>query len=270
MNSFLFIIKFKIKKETMEAVEKNYIWLISFTVQLLRTIIAYFIIMVLSLICFLPFIITLALPAKYRYNNKLFFLFGDFFYKGVVRSLSLPINIEGKENLPNQPAILIANHQSSLDIPILGSLCNGHSHIWLILAYYANHPIIGIIVRRMNITVDRDNSVKSVRSLISLIRFLEKYSSHLLMFPEGKRYQDGKIHKFYEGFALIASKTKRPVIPVFMANNYKIFPPNSKMVHYAPIKVIIGPEFLFLPNDTYTSFMTRVQEWFFEQSAKNS
>lgn len=249
----------------MQAVEKNYLRLTNLTAQILRTVIGYTIIFLLSLLCILPIAFTLILPAKYRYNSKIFFTFADIFYKGVIWSLCLPIKIEGKENLPNRPAIFAANHQSSLDIPIVGSLCNGHPHIWLILAYYAKHPVIGILVRRMNITVERDNSVKAVRSLIAVIRFLEKNQNHLLIFPEGKRYKDGKIHKFYEGFALIARKTKRPVIPVFMENNYKIFPPDSIMVHYAPINVIVGPEFIYLDEDTDETFSNRVFNWFVNQ-----
>ena len=43
----------------------------------------------------------------------------------------LPIHVEGKENLIEQPAIIIANHQSSLDIPVIGALFDHHPHVWL-------------------------------------------------------------------------------------------------------------------------------------------
>lgn len=234
----------------------------------IRSLVAYIIIVCAGLICLIPIVINLFLPARYRYANRIYFFFLDFFYNAVLYSLCVPIRIVGKENIPekkSRPVIFIGNHQSSLDIPVMGYVCHGHAHVWLILEYYANHPIIGPMVRRMNITVDRDNSIKAARSLIKVIRFLENYNSHLIIFPEGRRYVDGKIHQFFEGFAIIARKTQRPVIPVYMKSNYKIFAPNRIFVRFAPLDIIIGKPFMYNSTDTDELFTERVRNWFIAQ-----
>lgn len=239
-----------------------------FLYNLLRSLSAYFIVALAGVICIIPIVITLALPAAHRYNNKIYFWFVDFFYRAVIAAVNMPTRVTGREHLEiadREPVIFIANHQSSLDIPVLGSLCHAHPHVWLILEYYANHPIIGVMVRRMNITVDRDNPSKAVRSLIRVINFLRVYPSHLLIFPEGRRFVDGKIHKFFEGFAIIARKTNRKVIPVYMPYNYKIFSPGSILAHYHELDIIIGAPFEFKPDESDEQFTDRVKNWFVEQ-----
>jgi 1-acyl-sn-glycerol-3-phosphate acyltransferase len=238
---------------------------------LIRSLAAYLFLILISLICVIPIAVTLVLPAPERYTNKVYFWFLDLFYTGVMHALCVPIKITGVEYLPkkqDKPVIFIGNHQSSLDIPVMGYLCQGHAHVWLILEYYARHPIIGPIVNRMNITVDRDNPIKAARSLIKVINFLQQYPSHLIIFPEGKRFTDGKVHQFFEGFAIIARKTGRAVIPVFMKNNYKIFPPNSILVRFQPLEIVVGEPQYYNSDDTDELFTQRLYTWYVAQENK--
>ena len=98
---------------------------------LLRTLFSRFLLLLLILVGALPMLIFLMLPKHWLYDSKLFFWFGDIFCKAVVKVTLLPITFIGKENIPQEPAIFAANHQSSLDIPLVGSLLNGQPHVWL-------------------------------------------------------------------------------------------------------------------------------------------
>ncbi len=237
---------------------------------LLRTLIYYFFVGVLCLIFIPPLFVIACLPARYRYESQLFFTIVDWFYKLLLRATFLKINIQGKQHLPSSPAIFVANHQSAADIPILGSLCNGYPHVWLVLSYYAKTPVLGFFVRRMFIPVDRADAAKAARSLIQIYRFVSKHNRHLLIFPEGTRHMDGKIHKFYGGFAIIAKKTGRPVIPVYMPTTGKIYPPGSFYLYYYPLIIILGEPFYCGADETEQEFAERVRQWFIEQNEKYS
>ena len=154
-------------------------------VLFIRTIIFYALVGILCLIFVPPLFIIACLPARYRYDNRFFFFLLDCLYKAVIFVAFNKVIMKGSANLPATPAIFVANHQSALDIPVLGSLCNGYSHVWLVLAYYIHMPVLGFFVRRMFIPVDRAHAGRAARSLIQIYRFVKERQTHLLIFPEG-------------------------------------------------------------------------------------
>ncbi|MEX0940442.1 MAG: lysophospholipid acyltransferase family protein [Candidatus Babeliales bacterium] len=234
----------------------NKVWLF------FRSLVGYMIVGIVFLICSIPCFIIACLPAKWRYDNKVYYWFLNIFYKGIVWATFLPITIEGKENIPDKAAIIVANHQSSLDIPLLGSLVNSYPHIWLFLARFAKIPFFGFIVRRMNVVVDHSGLRRLISSLDTAFKIIQKHKSHVMIFPEGGRYIDNKIHKFLHGFAILAKKTGRPVVPVFMFGVNKVYPPGSFFVRPHPIHIIVGRSFTFEPDEQEDDFVERVYNWF--------
>lgn len=230
-----------------------------------RTFVGYVLLLCVVLFFFLPaFIVALLLPPSKRYTSTVLFFLLDCVYKATMRCLLVPITIIGKEHIPQEASIFVANHESALDIPLLGSLMDQQPHIWFVLERFARAPFLGSIVRRLFIPVDQDCSMKSSRALIQGIRLVEQNKLHVLIFPEGGRFNDGKIHDFFQGFAILAKKTRQPVVPVMLYNLGKILPPQSFVAHYYPIKVVIGNPFVFQETETAEEFTQRVRQWFIE------
>ena len=239
-----------------------------FLTRYIRSAIAGFLMVFLGSLLFLPLLLCMLIPIKYRYNRVLFFLLYCF-YRVCSYALFLPITIKGKRNLiSNQPAIIAANHQSSLDIPLLGLLVGAHPHIWLVLNDYIKTPLLGLIIKKFFIAVDQENKRSAALSFRSLLDRASTTKGHILIFPEGGRYVDGKIHPFFLGFALLAEKTGRPVIPVFMPHNGDALYPKDILLSYAPLKIIIGKPFVYEIDDTKESFTERVHAWFVEENNK--
>lgn len=235
-----------------------------------RTLISYILCLFVAIFCFLPALILVAiLPEKQRRDSKLLFKFLHYTYYGLVRATLLPITIEGREHIPQQASIFIANHESSFDIPLLGMLMGGHPHVWYVLERFSRTPILGFFVRRMSISVNQACSMKASRALIQGIRLVNGQVRHTLMFPEGGRYVDGNIHDFFLGFAILAKKTGQPVVPVMMYNLGKIYPPKSILMRPHPIRVVIGKPFFYQDPETLEQFSQRVRQWFIEQQAQS-
>lgn len=239
-------------------------------VSFIRTVITYLLIGIAMIICLPPAIFILLLPEKYRYNNRVLFFFLHLLYKISLIVSFLPKSIKGLGNIPkDRPVIFVANHQSSIDIPIVGYLTNGQPHIWLVLSYYENRGVLGFFIRRLFVSIDNNNKFKSAKSLINLLNKSKKYPADIIIFPEAGRFTDGSIHKFYDGFALVAQKTGYPVIPVYMANNGKIYPPHNFLFNYYPLKIIIGRPFVYNNSiDSLGSFTTLVFQWFVKENQK--
>jgi len=83
------------------------------------TLFCYFLCACVAVITVIPLIfLLLLLPREMCYKNRIVFFLLDCVYRGVTGSLLVPITISG-EDIPTQSAIIIANHQSALDIPIM-------------------------------------------------------------------------------------------------------------------------------------------------------
>jgi 1-acyl-sn-glycerol-3-phosphate acyltransferase len=230
------------------------------------TLWGYFLIGIIMAICFIPCTIIACLPKAWRYDNSFYYWVTHIFYKAIVIISRVPVSVTGKDNIPKAPAILIANHESSLDIPLLGSIVDGHPHVWLFLARFAKVPIFGFIVRRMNVVVDYSGLRKLVGSLEETLQIIKERKSHVLLFPEGGRYIDNKIHKFLYGFAVLAKRTGRPVVPVLMKNVGKVYPPSAFWIARHPISITIGEPFYFKPDETDDEFVLRVRDWFVQRA----
>lgn len=235
----------------------------------IRALFGYFVIALMGIVCFIPCIFVACLPEKYRFNNKVYYFFSWLFYRIIVWGSFLPFTVEGKHHIPEEPAILIANHQSALDIPFLGMLVNCHPHIWLFLSRYAKVPFFGFVTRRMNVVVDYSGLRKLTGAITDAARLIKGQKRHVLMFPEGGRATDGTVHRFYYGFVILAKETKRPVVPVMMFNLNKAYPPGSFFIHQYPIKIVIGEPFRLGDDETDEAFLQRVHSWFVQQVEQN-
>jgi 1-acyl-sn-glycerol-3-phosphate acyltransferase len=234
----------------------------------MRSLFAYSVVGCALFISFFPCFIIACLPIRWRYDNPVYFLFINFFYRISIWSLFLPIIIEGKRFITSQPAIYVANHQSSLDIPLLGSLVNGHPHVWYFWVKFAKIPFFGFILRRMNIIVDPRGLRRLVRSIDKGLEIIKETKSNIMIFPEGGRFLDGKVHKFFHGFGILAQKTKRPVVPVVIYNVNKVYPPGAFLMEPHPIHMVIGKPFYIRPEETEADFVQRVHTWFVEKTAE--
>lgn len=232
----------------------------------LRALLGYIAVGIVGIICFIPCFSIALLPARWRYNNKIYYFFVQLFYKTALKASMVPVDVQGLENIPQRPAIFAANHQSALDIPVLGSLVGMYPHVWLFYVKYAKVPLFGFIARRMNVVVDPSGLKRLVASLNKAAELVENQNRHIMIFPEGGRFIDGKVHNFFYGFAILAKKLHRPVVPVLLKNLGKIYPPGNILLYPHPIKVIIGQPLFFNEGETEEEFLQRVHAWFLQQN----
>lgn len=232
---------------------------------LMYTIVARFLLFLVMTVLFVPFIISCLIPKRWRENSRLYFWLVHCFYYAVLKVSLLPIEVVGKEHLPKKPAIFVANHQSSLDIPLLGILVGGFPHIWLAKHELMQSPILRFVLPQLAVLIDMSTPVKGMRSLLKAVNKVYGKQRHAMIFPEGARHTDGRVHDFYAGFAILAKKTGNPVVPVRIFNVHKVYPPDSFLVYRHPVKVVIGPSFTYQDNEGEDAFRDRVHQWFIEQ-----
>jgi len=233
---------------------------------LLRTLLSRFLLLLLSIV-YAPFmLLALALPKAWVLESRFYFRLAQFFYWATTKISLLSITFKGIENVPQEPAIFVANHQSSFDIPLLGSLIGAHPHVWFALKDLLKSPVLRVMLPQFSVLVDMSSPMTGMRSLLQIIKLIENKAHHCMIFPEGGRFVDGSVHDFYPGFAILAKKLNRPVVPVYIHNVNKVYPPHVFLIHNYPITVVVGKPFVMQENETEQAFRDRVYKWFCEQA----
>lgn len=125
----------------------------------------------------------------------------------------------------NEAAMLVANHNSWLDIPFVGTLYGWGSNYKLVSkAELGKVPILGKAIKLGgHIMVDRSNRKSQIMTLRQGMDLL-KNNVHLCTFPEGTRSKSGRISSFKSGAFKIAHKVGAPVIPVSIGGSAKAMP----------------------------------------------
>ena len=122
--------------------------------------------------------------------------------------------VHGLDRVPRGASIVMANHSSNLDPPVLIPLLPGRVVIYL-KASLMRIPVLGYAMRLAGfIPVQRDGSVEGAKaSSAAAQRELER-GSCLVLFPEGTRSRDGSLLPFKRGPFFLAMASDAPVVPV--------------------------------------------------------
>jgi 1-acyl-sn-glycerol-3-phosphate acyltransferase len=151
------------------------------------------------------------------------------------------ISVNHKERLRPRNSIIVANHQSILDPPLIMNQIPYamRKSIFLIAKKelsWMRIPFAGAPV----LFVDRTgNIVPSLKAAADVLR-----SGHsLLIFPEGTRTRDGSVGKFRSGAAYLAKNLNKKIIPVTIKGAFKIMPSGKHIPSFSSahkVRISIG------------------------------
>ncbi|MYB33936.1 MAG: 1-acyl-sn-glycerol-3-phosphate acyltransferase [Gammaproteobacteria bacterium] len=150
----------------------------------------------------------------------------------------ITVNIQGRENIPGEPSIIISNHQSAWETLAFQLIFPTQSY--LLKKSLLKIPFLGWgLAMTRPVAIDREQKVRALDSLVKQGTRRLKEGRWLVIFPEGTRQPPGRPGKFQVGGAMIAARTGAPVIPV--AHNAGVFWPKNSLLKYpGTIDLIIG------------------------------
>ena len=148
-------------------------------------------------------------PFSYRFVCGCARLFFKLFYR---------LRVDGLSHLQPGSGILAANHASFYDPPIISASCKEEVH-FLARDSLFQIPIFGRIIRALNShPVSRNAS--DARTFRELIRLLEE-GKKIILFPEGKRSDDGSLQPLEQGLAFLIYKAKSDIYPVYVDGSFE-------------------------------------------------
>lgn len=152
----------------------------------------------------------------------------------------IKLQVEGLENLPKDPCIIMFNHQSALDIVAYMSILPIDWRA-IMKKEVGQIPFIGWVARLSgHYLVARDGSssdTKEVKKIVSKIRS----GPTVVVAPEGTRSKDGKLLPFQKGGFLIAVLARVSVVPMVITGGLKLLSKGSRHPNSGMMKIKILP-----------------------------
>lgn len=149
----------------------------------------------------------------------------------------MQITVTGLERLdPNQTYVFMPNHSSFLDILLIFGF-NPHNFRFVVKREFFSIPIFGLTVKSSGqIPLDRRHPRKGLQSLNRAADLLKKGLS-IVVFPEGTRTPDGKIHEFKASLFILPIRAQTPVVPVLIEGTYQALRRGSVLLKRCPLKL---------------------------------
>ena len=115
---------------------------------------------------------------------------------------------------PRRPYIVVANHQSFVDMLLISHL--PWEMKWLSKEAFFKYPLAGWLMRMAgDIKLVRGKRDSIVAAMDACKDRLSKHVS-VMIFPEGTRSTDGEVQKFKDGAFRLAIETGTPIIPLVL------------------------------------------------------
>lgn len=132
------------------------------------------------------------------------------------------VHLEGLEDIdPARPYLVASNHQSLVDIPLLCLL--PWEMKWIAKTELFKIPLVGWMMQMAgDIALDRRQRA-GAQALLRAKGYLQKGCS-VMVFPEGTRSRDSRVHEFTDGAFALAIKAGVPVLVVAVEGSHDCLP----------------------------------------------
>jgi 1-acyl-sn-glycerol-3-phosphate acyltransferase len=147
--------------------------------------------------------------------------------------------VEGREHLPQRPAIILAKHQSAWET--VAFLCVFPPISPVIKQELLKIPFFGWGFRLLNpIAIDRSAGREALKQIVAQGREKLAQGFWVLVFPEGTRVAPGEKGRYGIGGGWLAAETGAPIVPV-AHNAGEVWPKNAFVKQPGTVTVRIGP-----------------------------
>ncbi len=181
-----------------------------------------------------------ALIGLFRSSSRLIDWLIRIWARTVLAAAGVEVIVEGAAKLdPSRRYVLVANHASILDIPVL------FVAIPQPLRFFAKRslfqiPVFGWGLRASGfIPIDRKKRSRNVASFDLATTRIAKGNS-IMIFPEEGRSREPQMRPFKRGAFLLALKSDLPIVPAAIAGTWDVLPATRSSLRPGKVLVRIG------------------------------
>jgi 1-acyl-sn-glycerol-3-phosphate acyltransferase len=142
--------------------------------------------------------------------------------------------------------ILISNHASHIDATSIAAAIPKRYWRDLYIAaakdYFFSNPFFTFFSKHClgAIPVDRgDKKGEAINLILRLLNDLDRI--WLIIFPEGTRSGDGKIHDFKRGVSIFSERSGTPILFLYIDGNSRLWPKGARLARPGKLTIHVGP-----------------------------
>lgn len=188
----------------------------------IRTVLGFLFIGVNCIVFPLIMLSSLCLPIKHDKKRKIFRILLKALAKTVL-NIFFGSNFTVKKNGEDfkKPAIIVPNHQSLVDLLMAFSISS--SMVVVTQGWVFKSPLFGIIVRMAGY-IPANSGIENIDDKVK--EAIDNGLS-ILIFPEGTRSRDLKVHRFHKGAFYFAEKYNVDILPAVIYGSGMMFAKNQ-------------------------------------------
>jgi len=173
--------------------------------------------------------------------------------------------LEGKENIPDEACVVVANHQSSWETFFLQPHFYPQSVAIKKELFYI--PFMGFIMRACKpIIIDRNKKQNALKQLLQQGKERINEDINVLIFPEGTRVKVGERKKHFAGGSMVAIQSGAPILPI--VHNAALFWPKGKIKKYPGIITVKIAKAIPTEGRSAKELTKEIQDWMYEEMNK--
>ncbi len=208
--------------------------------NVLISIRGFFVLLLVPLLTFITSVLAILFLVVFRGSPRSAQVLPRTWGKIILAASGVSVKVEGLENIDRKKTyIFAANHQSQFDIfSIQGRF--DHDLRWLAKKELFQIPLFGRAMHLAGyISVDRSHGRQAMKSLQEAAKRIASGTS-VILFPEGTRSLDGKLHDFKSGGMVLAIKSGVPVVPVGISGTFEILPKGKLFARPGKVTIRVG------------------------------
>jgi uncharacterized protein len=153
----------------------------------------------------------------------------------------------------NKPSIIIANHQSFVDI--LQMLMLSSKIVLVVKDWVYYSPIFGRLIRYLGFITISDGVEENIDSIRELIK--KGYS--IMIFPEGSRSKTDKLGRFHKGAFLISERLKLEITPILLHGYGNAIRKNDFLIKKSTVSYKVLPRIKWNDNRFGTCYQEKTK-----------
>ena len=180
-----------------------------------------------------------------------------------VGSLTAPLRVHGRQHAASLagPAIVVANHSSHLDAPLvlraLPRRLRDRLAVGAAEDYFFGSWVRALPAALVLNAVPVPRSGRRAATALARCGALLEDGWSLLLFPEGTRSPDGALGSLRTGAARLAAAHGVPLLPVYLHGTAHALPKGAALPHPSPVTVTFGSP-LHIPREVEPHVATTV------------
>ncbi len=221
------------------------------------------ILIIVSMIIYWPVPVLTGVFGSSKQTYKMSALWGRWVMFLLRYLVNIDYRVQGRENVPDSPCVMLSKHQSAIDIFIFMDIFDYQT--WVFKKELLNIPFFGWMLKANKpIAIDRSQGRKALQFVMQRGKEKLEEGFCVSLYPEGTRTLPGQRGNYKSGGVMLAKRAGVDIVPIAL-NTGLFWQKGRGLVNSGTVDIIIG-EPISTKDEDIKTLNDKIANWIEEQS----